>query len=37
MIQGGILGFWAILVPMVATILVAMGWRALRRRKQPVA
>jgi hypothetical protein len=35
MIQGGILGFWAILLPGAVTVLAALCWRALRR-KQPL-
>ncbi len=37
MVQGGVLGFWSILLPGVAAVLVAAGWRAIRRvRKQHV-
>lgn len=36
MVQGGILGFWGILLPGLATVLAAVGWRAIRRvRRQP--
>jgi len=35
MVQGGILGFWSILLPGVATVLVAMAWRAIRRPRDP--
>jgi hypothetical protein len=37
MVQGGILGFWSILLPGVVTVLAVLGWRAIRRwRKQHV-
>jgi len=37
MIQGGILGFWGILLPGVAAVLAVLGLRAIRRwRKQHV-
>jgi hypothetical protein len=32
MVQGGILGFWSILLPGVVAVLVAVSWRAIRRR-----
>jgi hypothetical protein len=35
MVQGGILGFWSILLPGLVTVLVAVGWRAIRRRRKP--
>jgi hypothetical protein len=31
MVQGGILGFWSILLPGVVTVLAVLGWRAFRR------
>jgi hypothetical protein len=31
MIQGGLLGFWSILLPAVVTILAASAWRLFRR------
>ena len=37
MVQGGILGFWSILLPGVVAVLVVVGWRTIRRwRKQHV-
>jgi len=31
MIQGGLLGFWSVMVPGAATILAVMAWRLIRR------
>ena len=31
MVQGGILGFWSILLPGVVAVLAVLGWRAVRR------
>jgi hypothetical protein len=31
MVQGGVLGFWSILLPGVATVLGVMAWRAIQR------
>jgi len=31
MLQGGLLGFWSILLPGVATVLAVMAWRMIRR------
>jgi hypothetical protein len=35
MVQGGLLGFWSILLSGLVTVLVVIGWRAIRRRRKP--
>jgi len=33
MIQGGLLGFWSILVPAVVTVIAVTTWRLVRRNR----